>query len=158
MASIRMDMLDAMYARVADMTIANGFNYDWGGVLRSGGNGSLAGVENFPVFNIKYMPESASSEAGQSLYFLEAPVVIKGATKYDNSVELSEQDYEVQESKSLMIEDLRKAFGYVSSAMCSAGMLDIVYTEEVETDSISGHIVFVELQFVIKWRDVRSNA
>ena len=39
-----------------------------------------------------------------------------------------------------------------------AGMLDIVYTEEVETDNVSGHIVFVELQFVIKWRDVRSNA
>lgn len=158
MSVIRMDMLDAMYARVADMTIANGYNYDWGGALRSVGGGSLAGVENFPVMNISYRPETPSTEAGQSIYHLSAPVVIKGATKFNNTAEISEQDYEVQEAKSMMIEDIRKAFGYVSDAMCASGMLDIVYVEELETDQVSGHIAFVEMEFVIKWRDVRSNA
>ena len=152
----RDDILDAVYAKHEDMTIANGYSFDWS-IHQSIGNGTLGSVDDvLPSFSARWMPEISSPDAGQSLYHLSASIIIRGEIEYNPVINLNEQDREVQRSKSLMIEDIRKAFGYVSSAQCVAGLKDIVYNGEQEINTISGHILAVELEFVLRWYDTRS--
>ena len=151
--SKRMPILDSIYSVVDSMTIVNGYNNDWS-VAKSLNNGYSA-VFDSAFLNVSFGQESPSGEAGQSIYHLTAPVYITGYKNYDMSLDLSYEDYEVQKAHSSIIEDIRFAFGLASDGMCSAGVTNWSYIDELDDYDFSACRVSAKMEFEIKWRDKR---
>lgn len=151
--SKRVSMLDAMYTHLDNITVANGYNYNWV-ELKSIGNGSYATQTDTCNANFSFGLEIASESKGQSLYYMDAPLYIKGYYKYSQN-NLKENDYNAEVVKSKMIEDLRKAYGLETIAMCQAGVNSLGYSEEIEPEDVSGDTVAIQLQFRLRWYDER---
>jgi hypothetical protein len=154
--SVRISILDAFYTKLTLMTVVNGFNYDWT-ELKSVGNGSYAPNADLTVANFSIEPETSSTEQGQGLYFLAAPLVIKAYQKYTRTG-VKENDYDKEVVRSNLIEDLRKMFGIANnfnSSLCVAGLDDINYTGERLEPDLGSNTSGVELEFEIKWYDGR---
>ena len=151
--SMRIPILDAIYAVVGTMNIANGFVNDWT-ECKSLGNGTSTLVDGAQL-NASFSSEFPSPQAGQSQYYLSMPVVLTIFKEYNTGESLTDQDYVVQVAKSSMIEDIRRAFGVPSSGMCSVGVTHWTYTDEIDTDVVIGNRVMAKLEFQVEWRDRR---
>jgi hypothetical protein len=155
MSSKRGDILDAFYSFTTVMTIANGYNYDWG-TLKSRNNGSYATMAKGAYFNVSILPEECEGLAGQNIFHLNADVKITGLVRSVLSDVLDENDYDVQQSVSKMVEDIRRGFANPAyTLLCAAGCHEIVYNGQIEEEILTGDGVKVSLNFTIKWFDER---
>jgi hypothetical protein len=158
--STRVDILDAFYAHLANITVLNGYNYDWYS-LKSIGNGSLAPKDDQANVNFSIGIETPSDEfigsdfnSGQSKFYLSAPLYARAYFKYDE-LDIDSNDYYIEVVRSKMIEDIRTAFGLPFSGACTAGLNELVYVQEIEPEDVSGYTVTIQLEFQIRWYDDR---
>jgi len=155
MSSIRGDILDAFYTFPSVMTVANGYNYNWL-TLKSRNNGTYATKAKGAYFNVSIEPETCEGLAGQNVFHLSADVNITGLVRSVLSDNLDSNDYDVQQSVSKMVEDIRRGFANPSyTILCSAGCHEIVYNGQNEEEILTGDGVKVSLNFTIKWFDER---
>jgi len=155
--SKKKDILDSLYNRTSSMVEVGGYNYDWSPKY-SMGNGSLPIVDNGDaLLSVRLMPETSSQEAGQGQYWLTMMVRVYGLVKYDITGDVDETDYNVEATKAMLLDDLRRAFGLPWEGFCTAGGDDITYFQEIPmpTPSKGGHRVEVCGEWRIKWRDSR---
>ena len=129
----RTPLLEALYARVADMTIANGFYHDWQ-TQESIGNGSW--ITRNAAIHIRFGEEEPHEgiPSIQSYYKLEVPVFITGLKYKAGESDLKEIQFDLEIDKSKVIDDIRKAFYIAYDALCAAGGEHISYAGEVEVD------------------------
>ncbi len=140
-----------MYAHLDNMTVANGFTYNWF-PHKSIGNGSLD-ADNASA-NFSFGLEDSSRDKGQSLYYLTAPLYCNAYFKYDE-LSIDDNDYYKEVVKSYIIEDIRKAFGIETREMCIAGLNELNYINEVDPEEVSGYVVTAQLELQIRWYDER---
>ena len=151
--SVRVDILDSFYAHLSNITVANGYNYSWV-ALKSTGNGNYTASDNFADANFSIGLEESSQGKGQSLYYLTAPIYCKAYFEY-SQIDVKDNDYYIEQVKSNMVEDLRKAFGLHTNAMCQAGLNELNYIQEIEPEEVTGYTVAIQLEFQIRWYDGR---
>jgi hypothetical protein len=153
--SVRGNILDAFYEFDTLLTVANGYEYDWG-TLKSRNNGSYGAKSDGAVYSVLIGDEKCEGLAGQNVFHLSAHVVVTGLFRSSVSDTLDENDYDVQQIASLMVEDLRRGFTRpVYTLLCAAGCHEIVYIGQAKEEILTGDGVQVALQFEIKWFDER---
>ena len=120
----------AIYDRVSVMTVANGFNFDWTSI-KSTENG--ANITNGVVLSADLGVEAVldGGVVQNGSYKLQCPITIKGCSKKGSST-LASEEFDLQDQKNKMCDDIRSAFAFCYTALCSAGGDYLEYMNELE--------------------------
>ena len=107
------DLIENMYALYTQMTVANGFNFDWG-KIEADRNGSPVWGD-VPMFHLKFEDEENADEVnglGNNEFQNTLPVVvIFGATQSTPSDTMNTVTKERDKFKAQMLRDIKRAFG-----------------------------------------------
>lgn len=156
----RAAILTAIYNRTLDMTIANGYNYDWS-ILKSDGNG--ARVTGDTVMHLVVGAEEPLEDGVESQleYNLELPVEIMGISRKSTASTVGDTQYITELTRAKLADDIRKAFRIAFDGLCTAGGYQILYTGETGAESGLKKDNFeaeVSLEYRIRFRHTGANS
>jgi len=152
----RADILAAYYTLVSQLTVVNGFNYDWASI-KSIDNGALTPTSS-PVLSFAFGEESNDNESngiGNNKLQCEVPMRVTAVKKLvgvDQTLDVVEYNIEIQ--RSAMLDDIKRAFANPYKIACTTGFLNIKYTGEVEADEedLDQFTVYSISEFLVTYR------
>lgn len=153
---MRYEMQEVFYAHLDNMTILNGYNFDWFEV-RSKGNGTLALKSPMTTAGAYATIEYGNSETLQSLTgakeLVQCPLIVSASSSYKmKSVILENQDIEEELVRSKLLEDIRKGFRFVTAAMCAVGVQNIYGAVEVDPEVSDGSsLAMAKIEFKLQY-------
>lgn len=130
----RVAILEAIYTRVSDMTVANGYHYNWV-TLESDGNGARIGEGNAINASMGQSERLDNGSGAQNQYKMSIPVNITGIVFIGDST-VKNIHLEIEKTKAKIEEDIIKAYGIAYDALCTAGGQEIMLIEEVDNPNI----------------------